>query len=155
MLCGSVVIFGSTGMGWGGELASANSSPYACAARYTLPQVSEMALCLQLHRRTLSKEPVLPLQGAEGSSPTPGLSADGSSGRRVGLSSSSGRNSTPWGSWGIAGACPTWGDKAQGKLPMALGPWPLWDTDEEQLETESADAEVEAGEHAETAASPE
>lgn len=142
-------------MGWGGELASANSSPYACAARYTLPQVSEMALCLQLHRRTLSKEPVLPLQGAEGSSPTPGLSADGSSGRRVGLSSSSGRNSTPWGSWGIAGACPTWGDKAQGKLPMALGPWPLWDTDEEQLETESADAEVEVGEHAETAVSPE
>lgn len=39
----------------------------------------------------------------------------------------------------------------QGKLPMALGPWPLWDTDEEQPETESADAEVEVGDHAETA----
>lgn len=47
----------------------------------------------------------------------------------------------------MADACPNWGDKApQGKLPMSLGPWPLWDQDEEQPETGtgSAGAEVEA-----------
>lgn len=59
-------IYGSIGMGWGGDLASANSWPYACAARYPLLQVSEMALCLQLHHRTLSKEPGLPQQGTGG-----------------------------------------------------------------------------------------
>ncbi|MEJ1287034.1 CD37 antigen [Cricetulus griseus] len=108
-------------------------------------EVSGMALCLQLHRRALSREPVRPLPGAEGSSPTPRLSAEGSGGRWGGLSSSSGRSSTPWGSWGMAGACPTLGDKAQGKLPMALGPWPLWDADEEPPETDSTGAEVELG----------
>lgn len=114
-----------------------------------------MALCLQLHRRALSREPVRPLPGAEGSSPTPRLSAEGSGGRWGGLSSSSGRSSTPWGSWGMAGACPTLGDKAQGKLPMALGPWPLWDADEEPPETDSTGAEVEVGTHAETTEPPE
>lgn len=47
----------------------------------------------------------------------------------------------------MAHACPNWGDKApQGKLPMALGPWPLWDQDEEQPETGSVGTEVEAAE---------
>ncbi|XP_015420939.1 PREDICTED: leukocyte antigen CD37 [Myotis davidii] len=32
------------------------------------------------------------------------------------------------------------------KLPMALGPWPLWDQDEKQPETGSAGAEAETGE---------
>lgn len=58
--------------------------------------------------------------------------------------SSSGRSGGLWGGWGMADACPNWGDKSpQGKLPMALGPWPLWDQDEEQPETGSAGAEVE------------
>ncbi|XP_021022801.1 leukocyte antigen CD37 isoform X2 [Mus caroli] len=105
-----------------------------------LLEVSGMALCLQLQRR--AREPALPLSGAEGSNPTPGLNSEGSGGRWGGLSSGSGRSSTPWGSWGMAGACPTWGDKApQGKLPMALGPWPLWDAEEEPPETESVGAE--------------
>lgn len=44
----------------------------------------------------------------------------------------------------MADACPSWGDKPpQGKLPKALGPWPLWDQEEEQPETGSAGAEVE------------
>ena len=115
-----------------------------------------MALCLQLQRRALNREPALPpLPGAEGSNLTPGLNAEGSGGRWGGLSSGSGRSSTPWGSWGMAGTCPTWGDKApQGKLPMALGPWPLWDAEEEPPENESAGAEeVEA--HPEAAEPPE
>ncbi|XP_059134880.1 leukocyte antigen CD37 isoform X4 [Peromyscus eremicus] len=121
-----------------------------------LLEVSGMALCLQLRRRAFSREPVLPLPGAEGSSPIPGQSADGSGGRWGGLSSSSGRSSAPWGTRAMAGACPTWGDKApQGKLPMALGPWPLWDADEEPPETESSGAEVEVGAQAEMAESPE
>lgn len=45
------------------------------------------------------------------------------------------------GQLGHGGCLPDMG--AQGKLPMALGPCPLWDTDEVQPETESADAEVE------------
>lgn len=114
-----------------------------------------MALCLQLHRRELFREPALPQPGAGGSSPTPGLSADGSGGRWGGLSISSGRSGAPWGSWGMAGACPTWGYKApQSKLPMALGPWPMWDA-EEPPETESAGAEVEVEAQAETAEPPE
>ena len=45
----------------------------------------------------------------------------------------------------MADACPNWGDKAPlGKLPKVLGPWLLWDQDEEQLETRSAGAEMEA-----------
>lgn len=80
-----------------------------------------MALCLQLQRRALAREHVLPLSGAEGSNPTPGLNSEGSSGRWGGLSSGSGRSSTPWGSWGMAGACPTWGAKApQARLHDAL-----------------------------------
>lgn len=121
-----------------------------------------MALCQQLQRRALSREPALALPGAEGSNPTPGLNAEGSGGRWGGLNSGSGRSSTPWGSWGMAGACPTWGDKApQSKLPMALGPWPLWDAEEEPPEaeeeppeTESAGAE-EVEEHIEAAEPPE
>lgn len=47
----------------------------------------------------------------------------------------------------MAHACPNWGDKApQGKLPMALGPWPRWDQEEEQPETGSVGTEVEATE---------
>lgn len=45
----------------------------------------------------------------------------------------------------MADACPNWGDKApQGKLPMVLGTWPLWDQDEEQLETRISGTEVDA-----------
>lgn len=44
----------------------------------------------------------------------------------------------------MADACPNWGDKSpQVKLPMALGPWPLWDQDEEQPENGSVEVEVE------------
>lgn len=43
-------IYGSIGMGWGGDLASANSWPYACAARYPLLQLSFMTLSIFLCR---------------------------------------------------------------------------------------------------------
>lgn len=107
-------------------------------------QVSVAGLSLLLPRRAIRRKPQPQVPGAEGSCPGPGLGADGGNGRG-GVLSSSGRSGSQWGGWGMADACPNWGDKApQGKLPMALGPWPLWDQDEEQPETGSAGAEVEA-----------
>ncbi|XP_064150060.1 leukocyte antigen CD37 isoform X1 [Loxodonta africana] len=109
-----------------------------------LLEVSVVGLSLLLPRSALHREPQAQVPGTNGSSPGPGLSADGGGGRS-GMLSSSGRSSSLWGGWGMAGACPNWGDKApQGKLPMALGPWPLWDQDEEQRETGSVGAEGEA-----------
>ncbi|XP_014650716.1 PREDICTED: leukocyte antigen CD37 isoform X2 [Ceratotherium simum simum] len=109
-----------------------------------LLEVSVAGLSLLLLRRALYREARPQVLGAHGSSPGPGLSADGDGGR-CGVLSSSGRSGNLWGGWGMADACPNWGDKApQGKLPMALGPWPLWDQDEEQPETRSAGTEVEA-----------
>ncbi|ELK18544.1 Leukocyte antigen CD37 [Pteropus alecto] len=111
-----------------------------------LLEVSVAGLSLLLPRRALSREPQPQVQGACGSSPGPSLSADGGSGRG-GVLSSSGRSGNLRGGWSMAHACPNWGDKApQGKLPMALGPWPLWDQDEEQPETGSVGTEVEAAE---------
>lgn len=108
------------------------------------PQVSVAGLSLLLPRRALGREPQPQVQGSCGSSPRPSLSADGGSGRG-GVLSSSGRSGNLRGGWSMAHACPNWGDKApQGKLPMALGPWPLWDQDEEQPETGSVGTEVEA-----------
>lgn len=101
-------------------------------------------LSLLLPRRATRRDPQPPGPGAEGSCPGPGLSADGGNGRG-GVLSSCGRSGSLWGGWGRADACPNWGDKAPpGKLPMALGPWPLWDQDEKQPETGSAGAEAEA-----------
>ncbi|XP_054566681.1 leukocyte antigen CD37 isoform X1 [Eptesicus fuscus] len=109
-----------------------------------LLEVSVVGLSLLRPRRAIRPKPPPQARGAEGSCPGPGLSADGGNGRG-GVLSSSGRSGSLWGGWGMADACPNWGDKApQGKLPMALGPWPFWDQDEEQPETGSAGAEVEA-----------
>lgn len=108
------------------------------------PQVSVAGLSLLPPRGALCRDAQPQVLGANGSSPEPGLSADGGGGR-YGALSSSGRSGSMWGGWGMADACPNWGDKApQGKLPMSLGPWPLWDQDEEQPETGIAGAEVEA-----------
>ncbi|XP_034528768.1 leukocyte antigen CD37 isoform X4 [Ailuropoda melanoleuca] len=108
-----------------------------------LLEVSVAGLSLLLLRRALRWERRLQVPGAYGSSPGPGPSADGGGGR-CGVLSSSGRSGGLWGGWGMADACPNWGDKSpQGKLPMALGSWPLWDQDEEQPETGSAGEEVE------------
>lgn len=98
---------------------------------------------LLLPRRALRREPQPQVPGADGSCPGPSPSADGGSGRG-GVLSSSGRSGSLWGSWGKANGCPNWGDQApQGKLPMVLGPWPLWDPDKQQPETRSEGAEVE------------
>lgn len=106
-------------------------------------QVSVAGLSLLLLRRALRRERQRQVLGACSSSPGPGPSADGGGGR-CGVLSSSGRSGGLWGGWGMADACPNWGDKSpQGKLPVALGPWPLWDQDEEQPETGSAGEEVE------------
>ncbi|XP_025705407.1 leukocyte antigen CD37 isoform X1 [Callorhinus ursinus] len=108
-----------------------------------LLEVSVAGLSLLLLRCALRRERQLQVPGACGSSPGPGPSADGGGGR-CGVLSSSARSGGLWGGWGMADACPNWGDKSpQGKLPMALGPWPLWDQDEEQPETRSAGEEVE------------
>nr|XP_016802550.1 leukocyte antigen CD37 isoform X1 [Pan troglodytes] len=99
-----------------------------------LLEMTVMVLSVQLQRRALRRkcEPHVP--GAGDSSPGPSLIADGGGGRSGSL----------WGGWGMAGACPNWGDKApQGKLPMALGLWPLWVQDEDQPDTGSAGAELE------------
>nr|XP_019597228.1 PREDICTED: leukocyte antigen CD37 isoform X1 [Rhinolophus sinicus] len=117
-----------------------------------LLEVSVAGLSLLLPRRALLPEPQPRVPGADGWSPRPSLSADGSSGRG-GVLSSIGRSVSLWGGWGMAGACPNLGDKApQGKLPMALGTWPLWDQDEEQLETGILGTEVEAEVELETEA---
>ncbi|XP_053462398.1 leukocyte antigen CD37 isoform X1 [Nycticebus coucang] len=110
-----------------------------------LLEVSVMVLGLLLQRRALRQEPKPPVPDADSSSLLgPNLIADGGSGR-CGVLNSSGRSGSLWGGWGMADACPNWGDKApQGKLPMVLGPWPLWDQDEEQPETRSVGAEAEA-----------
>ncbi|XP_047385019.1 leukocyte antigen CD37 isoform X2 [Sciurus carolinensis] len=109
-----------------------------------LLEVSVMVLSLQLQRKALRPEPESQIPGSGGSSSPPCLSAD-SGGGRCGVLTSSGRTSAPWGGWGMAGACPNWGDKVpQGKLPMALGPWRLSDQDEEQPDTGSSSAEMEA-----------
>ena len=108
------------------------------------PQVSVAGLSLLLPRSMLHQERQPQVPEAYCSNPGPGPSTDGSGGR-YGVLSSSGRSGSLWVGWGMAGACPNWGHKApQGKLPMALGPWPLWDQDEEQPETGSAGAETEA-----------
>ncbi|KAG8521407.1 Leukocyte antigen CD37, partial [Galemys pyrenaicus] len=110
-----------------------------------LLEVSVAGLSLLLQRSALHREPQPQVPGADGSSPGPGPSADGGTERYV-AQSSNGRSGTLWGGWGMADACPNWGDKApQGKLPMALGPWTLWDQDEEQPEagTVGVDMEVE------------
>ncbi|XP_032180436.1 leukocyte antigen CD37 isoform X3 [Mustela erminea] len=108
-----------------------------------LLEVSVAGLSLLLLRRALRRERQRQVLGACGSSPGPGPSTDGGGGR-CGVLSSSGRSGGLWGGWGMADACPNWGDKSpQGKLPVALGPWPLWDQDEEQPETGSAGEEVE------------
>lgn len=102
--------------------------------------MSAAGLSLLVPRRVLRGEPPPQVPGADGSCPGPALSTDGG-----GVQSSSGRSGSLWGGWGMADACPNWGDKVpQGKLPMALGPWPLWEQDEEQPETRSTGAEVEA-----------
>lgn len=96
-----------------------------------------MGLSLLLPRGAIGRKAQPQAPGAEGSGPGPGPSAAGGNGR----------GGSVWGGWGwgVADACPSWGDKApQGKLPMALGPWPFWDPDEEQPETGSAGAEVAA-----------
>lgn len=96
--------------------------------------MSVAGLSLLLPRSLLHREPQPQVPGAYSSS----------SGRS-GVLSSSGRSGSLWGGWGMADACPNWGDKAPlGKLPKVLGPWLLWDQDEEQLETRSAGAEMEA-----------
>nr|XP_055225953.1 leukocyte antigen CD37 isoform X2 [Gorilla gorilla gorilla] len=99
-----------------------------------LLEMTVMVLSVQLQRRALRRkcEPHVP--GAGDSSTGPSLIADGGGGRSGSL----------WGGWGMAGACPNWGDKApQGKLPLALGLWPLWVQDEDQPDTGSAGAELE------------
>nr|XP_035142987.2 leukocyte antigen CD37 isoform X2 [Callithrix jacchus]XP_035142988.2 leukocyte antigen CD37 isoform X2 [Callithrix jacchus]XP_035142989.2 leukocyte antigen CD37 isoform X2 [Callithrix jacchus]XP_035142990.2 leukocyte antigen CD37 isoform X2 [Callithrix jacchus]XP_054105317.1 leukocyte antigen CD37 isoform X2 [Callithrix jacchus] len=109
-----------------------------------LLEMTVMVLSVQLQRRALrrKREPHVP--GARGSSPGPSLIADSSGGGRCGVLSSSGRNVNLWSGWGMAGACPNWGDKApQGKLPMALGPWPLWVQDVDQPDTGIVGAELE------------
>ncbi|XP_017918258.1 PREDICTED: leukocyte antigen CD37 isoform X2 [Capra hircus] len=104
-----------------------------------LLEVSVAGLSLLLPRSLLHREPQPQVPGAYNSSSGPGPSTDGNGGR------SSGRSGSLWGGWGMADACPNWGDKAPlGKLPKVLGPWSLWDQDEEQLETGSAGAEMEA-----------
>lgn len=101
--------------------------------------MSVAGLSLLLPRSLLHREPQPQVPGAYNSSSGPGPSTDGNGGR------SSGRSGSLWGGWGMADACPNWGDKAPlGKLPKVLGPWSLWDQDEEQLETGSAGAEMEA-----------
>lgn len=109
------------------------------------PQVSVAGLSLLLlPRKALLREPQPQVPGADGWSPRPSVSADGGRGRG-GVLSSSGRSVSLWGDWGMADACPNWGDKApQGKLSMVLGTWPLWDQDEEQLETWISGTEVDA-----------
>ncbi|KAM7058643.1 leukocyte antigen CD37 isoform 2-T3 [Molossus nigricans] len=108
-----------------------------------LLEVSVAVMSLLLSRRALRRERQPQVPGADGSCPGPSLSADGGSGRG-GVLSNSGRSGSLWGSWGKANACPNWGYKAsQGKLPMTLGTWPLWDPDKQQPETGSAGAEVE------------
>ncbi|XP_027632238.1 leukocyte antigen CD37 isoform X3 [Tupaia chinensis] len=120
-----------------------------------LLEVSLMALSLQLQRRAIRREPELQVLDTYGSSLGPSLSADGGGGR-CGVLSSSGRSGNLWGSRGMAGACPSWGDKApQGKLPMGLGPWVLWDQDEEQPASVGAQVEVEAEAEGETDEAPE
>ncbi|XP_051696688.1 leukocyte antigen CD37 isoform X2 [Oryctolagus cuniculus] len=118
-----------------------------------LLEVSVMTLSLKLQRRALRRGPEPQGPGADGLSPGLGLSADGDGGGggRCGALSGSGRRvGSPWGGWGMAGARPSWGDRApQGKLPMALGPWPLWDQEEEQPET-GVEVEVEAEAERET-----
>lgn len=108
-------------------------------------QVSVAGLSLLLLRRALRRERQLQVPDAYGSSPGLGPSADGGGGGgRCGVLSNSGRSGSLRGGWAMADACPNWGDKCpQGKLPMALGPWPLWDQDEEQPENGSAEVEVE------------
>lgn len=108
-------------------------TPPSLAAISLSRQVSVAGLSLLLPRRALRREPQPQVPGADGSCPGPSLSADGGSGRG-GVLSSSGRSGSLWGSWGKA---------PQGKLPMALRPWPLWDPDKQQPETGSAGAEVE------------
>ena len=108
------------------------------------PQVSVAGLSLLLPRSLWHREPQPQVPGTCSSSSGPRPSTDGSGGR-YGVLSSSGRSGSVWGGWGMADACPNWGDKAPlGKLPKVLGPWSLWDHDEEQLETGSAGAEMEA-----------
>lgn len=105
-----------------------------------------MVLSLQLRRKAFRREsePQMQVPGAGASSLPPFLSAD-SGGGHCGVLTSSGRTSASWGGWGMADACPNWGDKVpQGKLPMALGPWWLSDQEEEQPDTGSSSAEVEA-----------
>nr|XP_031314943.1 leukocyte antigen CD37 isoform X1 [Camelus dromedarius] len=109
-----------------------------------LLEVSVAGLTLLLPRSMLHREPQPQVPDAYCSRTGPGPSTDGGGGH-YGVLSSSGRSGSVWGGWGMADACPNWGDKApQGKLPMALGPWPLWDQHEEQLETGSSGKEVEA-----------
>lgn len=106
------------------------------------PQVSAAGLSFLVPRSMFHREPQPQVPCAYCSSPRPGPNTDGCCGR-CGVLSSSGRSCSLWGGWGLAGACPNWGDRApQGKLPMTLGPWPLWDQDEEHLETGSTGAEV-------------
>ncbi|KAB0346885.1 hypothetical protein FD754_011742 [Muntiacus muntjak] len=108
-----------------------------------LLEVSVAGLSLLLPRSLLHREPQPQVPGTYSSSSRPRPSTDGSGGR-YGVLSSGGRSGSLWGGWGVADACPNWGDKAPlGKLPKALGPWSLWDQDEEQLETGSAGAEME------------
>ncbi|XP_020950385.1 leukocyte antigen CD37 isoform X1 [Sus scrofa] len=107
-----------------------------------LLEVSAAGLSFLVPRSMFHREPQPQVPCAYCSSPRPGPNTDGCCGR-CGVLSSSGRSCSLWGGWGLAGACPNWGDRApQGKLPMTLGPWPLWDQDEEHLETGSTGAEV-------------
>ncbi|XP_042774769.1 leukocyte antigen CD37 isoform X3 [Panthera leo] len=109
-----------------------------------LLEVSVAGLSLLLLRTVLCRERQLQVPDAYGSSPGLGPRADGGGGGRCGVLSSSRRSGGLWGGWGMADACPNWGDKSpQFKLPMALGPWPLWDQDEEQPENGSVEVEVE------------
>ncbi|XP_029780329.1 leukocyte antigen CD37 isoform X2 [Suricata suricatta] len=109
-----------------------------------LLEVSVAGLSLLLLRRALRRERQLQVPDAYAWSPGLGPRADGGGGGRSGVLSSSGRSGGLWGSWAMADACPNWGDKSpQGKLPMALGPWPFWDQDEEQPENGNAEVEVE------------
>ncbi|KAL0609847.1 Leukocyte antigen CD37 [Plecturocebus cupreus] len=121
-----------------------------------LLEMTVMVLSVQLQRRALcrKREPQVP--GARSSSPRPSLIADSCGGGRCGVLSSSGRNGSLWSGWGMGGACPNWVYKApQGKLPMALGPWPLWVEDEDQPDTGIAGAELEAEAEGETDEPPE
>uniref|UniRef100_A0A8C6D053 Leukocyte antigen CD37 n=1 Tax=Moschus moschiferus TaxID=68415 RepID=A0A8C6D053_MOSMO len=76
-----------------------------------LLEVSVAGLSLLLPRSLLHRDSQPQVPGAYSSSSGPRPSTD-SSGGRYGVLSSSGRSGSLWGGWGMADACPNWGDKA-------------------------------------------